>query len=490
MWNSAMSRLCSLSVITITVLLFPDFAYSGEVPLTWGAKITNGNKLIDIPAVATAGDHIACLAVLPPTENAPSGTLICRLGGQWNSKRNGPASNPQRNDADCVLFINLDTGTFYRHAGLQPAPNYAVVSDNGRYFALASSTGWAPTAESFSMTVRLHTDFPKNRSSGLTVDELSSKLKDSLTGTTLYTIWETASLRPIWEMRYADNTSTNEFFKPSEDAWRVRLPWWAFDEEPRLYRYPLMAFSPEGRYFVASNHYDGMVILDTLTGYQRIAVQATETTYPIAFTFTEKSKAEVMISDGKIRIIRLADEHMNGETEGRTVFSTLPVACQTHNDTVTLYPLFCSNCSHQLVATLDKSDLRILTLYPAERTLGPFSLHKVPSESPIGVSRLEIAHSGRWAGIQIVQSRETIENLRFQNNCITRRFERIDMKNFIVVQRVTNLAELKVGADTVQQTFVDKGRVFSACLSWNGEDIIWAIPVQTPEALFVPRGKR
>jgi len=450
--------------------------FAEETPFTWGAQIHVGEKIIEIPAVAVSSRAINCLATLPPNPSAKAGTLICRIGGNWQSKRVGPAVPPLVDDPDCVLLIDLESGKFTRIAGLQPAPNFGARSPDGCHFALASGVGWSPHENTADKLINPSNPNEKLSISPATTGEAARKLKSMLAGTVLYTIWDSELLEPIWEMRYPSRisqASPPQFFRPRDRSGLLDLPWWAIDTSPVVYNDPQIAFSPTGEYFVGLDDTGGLTILNLKSGVQRCVFQNGQSTRAITFYFTTDTTIAVLVSDGTTRLVRLC----NSDSLGTEEIAANPLQLPVISSGTTLYPLFSADRSRQGIATVEGNSLLLRAMYGSSNTtISPISL--LTGEMPVGIPRWEISPDGRWAGIGVETSKPQTEAFRFTDSGNVQRFERIDLKSAKVIERVATEPPEKM--DTVPTklvTALNGSFSFDACLCPMGERIIYALAV-------------
>lgn len=439
-----------------------------------GVQIHYAGKTIKIPAIAASDASLRCMAVLPPTSAATEGTLVCRVGGQWFPKRLKPGSNPEIDDGDGILFVNLATGAFRRYAGIQPAPDFIVVSPTQKHFAFASSIGWRLDRR---IRHRLMGTALEGQLQGseLQWSRVRQKLADAFVGTTFYSIWEVESLSPVWELRYPDNDekpATMQFVRSWDSALQLPVPWWAIDSEPELYNYPVMAFSEDGHYFVASSERYGMSVLNLIEKTQW-HVKKKEAIKSFVFC-KDANCVDVFLSNGASCKTRLS----NGQDEIRPVVPPMPFPQMEFSGEA--WPLFKPDTTASWIATLSDRGLVLQPQQDGRNTVGPVQICR--GESPIGVTHVELSKSGRWAGCAFYTSRHpSIDHLRYRDSGFVDRFERIDMKLGRVVDRVINMDSSQAGSidDNVPTINVAGDKYVSsmtACLSANGEHIIYAVP--------------
>ncbi len=370
------------------------------------------------------------------------------------------------------MFVNLDTGTYRRYTGMQPAPDFVTVSPSGKYFAFASSAGWRLTEH----TRRQLSGTRKSRQftgSDLNSAEVDTRLASAFVGTTLYSIWEVDSLRPVWEMRYPDRGTDSDvelFGAPWENSLKLPAPWWAIDDEPELNNYPAMAFSHDDRYFVTSSERYGVVILDLVNGRQSHVRQAFS---PKLFVIRDSEHIEVFLSNGNSSRIRLIDGAV--ETSSATIFESFP----TEENSGEVWPLFQTDSTARWIGSLSKNGLTLSRLDGSLGTVGPISL--VSGSLPMGVTRFELSKSARWAGLGIRSVHESLSSHRYHDTGFIDRFERIDLQNGRVVERIINMERESArlfddGVPTMNVGANGYVSSFGACLSLDGNEILYAIP--------------
>ncbi len=464
-------------------------AGADETNVKWGVYITDGGNVLHIPSVASSGTDVRCLTVFPPTERAKRGTLICRVGSEWLSKRIEPAGHPDDHFSDCILFINLDNGSYRRFSGMQPSPDFVVQSPDGKYFAFGNSVGWSLTEQSRKdlFTDRQDTLF---RGSNLRSADVKSRLAAASVGTILYSVWETSSQRPIWEMHFPANSkdaAVAKFVRPWENNEIIKIPWWAINEDPHLYSYPVMGFSQDGSFFVASNSNYGVHILNLEDGSQSFVSPAAERSRPMTYVFTDNETIRIFRSDSSSLSVRVA----NGQVLGSSVLdiaSTSILGVEIFEKQT--YPLFCTDSKRFWAASLKDDLLRIgrpelsdAAILETRITVGAMAT---------GVSRMEVSRDKRWAGINITTARESVERLRNVDYGGTSRFERIDMSTGRIVERVfistgiiDPLVEEKFandGVPAVDVASIRKVRTLGACLNAQGDGIVYAVPILDDDA--------
>lgn len=463
-----------------------------DEPLSWGIQLHSGTRVIEIPSVASSGERIGAATVLPETEGAEEGTFVCRVGGKWSSKRVGPGTNPDRNDAECMLFVNLKTGEHKRFTGLQPAPDFVVQSPSGKYFALGSSVGWGLTQEIRDSLLQQDSD-TKLSASNLSSRAAQTKLSEMLVGTVQFSVWESESFRPVWQMRYPDFVGESRrtgFVRPWEENFTIPIPWWAIDAEPYLYNYPMMAFSADEQFFVTVSKESGLVILNMSSGQQFADFPYDIDRYPRTFVFDTDSTISVLWSDGTACQVRLRDGTVLAKDDlPRNKYPTIRAGSSNRT-----YALFCPCPASHSIATVSGNDLLIDGInrfsQPNGGELGrleelapaPVRIKLSVGNSPVGIARLELSQSRKWAGISISNSRPSIEHFRFSHDGFTDRFERIDLATGKVVERIANLDPDQLPTDNVPTVNVaSAGYVSSlaACLDLTGENIIYATPYRS-----------
>ena len=451
----------------------------GEEPLPWGVRIHNGGRVIEIPAVSASGNRIGAATVLPATDSAPAGTFVCRVGGKWAGKRVGPGTDPNRLDAECILFVNLESGAFKRFAGLQPAPDFIVQSPDGKWFALGSSVGWGFHPRARAALLGQGSE-AKLGGSDLRSSEAQARMSEMLVGTVLFSIWESETLRPVWQMRYPDIDHKNHvpgFVRPWEENAAIPIPWWAIDAEPFVYNYPVMAFSPDEQFFVALSEESGLVVLNMVNGQQFTVFPLDGDQRPKTFVFSSESTIAVFRSDGTISELRLHDGTIVKEREFKP--DRYPI---TSINGEGMHPLFCPDSSGRWIATISGSNLQVVRNDESMPPIGPVPV--VVGELPVGVNRFELSGSKRWAGFSMVTARETIEDYRYHDIGFTDRFERMDLLEGRIVERILNVTaedamRFEDGVPTINLGSEGYLSSFAACLSSSGENIIYAVPYRS-----------
>lgn len=485
-------------VLTLCAILIaqgsPVSSSADDPSLLWGIKVQVGSQVIEIPSVATSARQIGAATVLRPTEAAKDGTFVCRVGGRWASKRSGPGTSPHRNDAECVLFVNLRTGEYERFIGQQPAPDFVVQSPSGKYFALGSSVGWRLTPELRDSLLQPSSEVSSN-GAGLRTAETRARLSELLVGTVLFSIWESDELRPIWNMRYPDeskNEARIRCSRPWNDSGALPIPWWAIDLEPVVHNDPKMAFSPDEQFFVAITPDLGVVVVNMLRGTQLADPSKENDRIPISFVFDTSATIFVLWSDATFCRLRLEDGVIlaggflhddrypisvrEGTERNHAMFTSCPVTSTIA--TVSGTNLFLEKDTPGAIECLNR---RFIQDGP---TIQPIQLGLATGEAPLGISRLELSRNRRWAGIAIENSKVELEQLRFEDNGCTERYERIDLATGKVVERITNLEGEGIPADGIPTHSVYLGPVgypssLAACLSATGEQIVYATPFRT-----------
>ncbi|MFN6312076.1 MAG: hypothetical protein ACK5TX_05885 [Planctomyces sp.] len=462
--------------------------------LLWGIKVHIGSHVIEIPSVATSARQIGAATVLRRTEAAKDGTFVCRVGGRWTSKRSGPGTSPHRNDAECVLFVNLQTGEYERFTGQQPAPDFVVQSPSGKYFALGSSVGWRLTPQLRDSLLRPSSGLGVN-SAGLRTAEANARLSESLVGSVLFSIWKSDELMPIWNLRYPDESNSVESIRcsrPWNDGGAVPIPWWAIDSEPVVHNDPKMAFSPDEQYFVAITPELGVVVVNLLRGTQLSDLSIDGHRIPISFVFDTSSTIFVLWSDATFSQMRLADGAILAA--GSLPDERYPISAG--KGTERKHAMFSSCSVTNTLATLAGTDLVLDTDTPGAieslnlhfikdgPTIQPIRLGLSTARSSLGISRLEVSRDRRWAGIALERSRGGLDQYRFEDTGYTERYELINLATGKVVERITNLECESMPADEVPTHSVYLGPVgypssLAACLSVTGEQIVYATPLLT-----------
>lgn len=480
--------LVSVAVWSLIIGKAPIYG-ADETNVKWGVCITDGGNVLHIPSVASSGTDLGCMTVLPPTADAKRGTLICRVGSRWQSKRVEPAGHPDDHFSDSILFINLDNGSYWRCSNMHPSPNFVVQSPDGKYFAFGNSVGWSLTEQS-RRDLFGEGDDTLFRGSRLLSSDVKRRLAASCVGTILYSVWETSSQRPIWEMRFpADSKDVPiaKFVRPWENNGDLEVPWWAINEDPHLYCDPVMGFSPDSSFFVALSSYYGVQILNLGEGTQSSVSPVTEQHRPMTYVFRDKETIEIFRSDSSSLRVRIADGQVLGTTMSDI---SSPSILGTEVFGKDAYPLFCTDSTRVWTASLKGDRLRIgrpqlsdSAILETRITLGAMTT---------GVSRMEVSRNKRWAGINITTMRETAEQLRNKDNGKTCRFERIDLHSGRIVERVVSSTMIdaaqmreKFANDSVPTVFVapvSKVLTMGACLNAQGDGIVYAIPILNDDA--------
>ena len=480
-WPSTRSFFSLFSYISFIsfVLLYNLQTTLAAPPFPWGVRIRDGAQTIEIPSVASTGSNVGCMTVLPPTASAKRGTLVCRIGSAWKPKRPGPAIDPKDTDGDGLLFVNLATAQHSRYGGLQPAPYFVVQSPDSRYLAFGSSVGWSFTERSRQDLLKPSGN-DRFHSSGLTAADVKGGLQSMLVGTVLFSIWETAPLRPIWEMRYPNDQDPKltRFRRPWDTTNQLVVPWWAFNEEPLFYLYPVMGFSPDSRFLVTLCDDFGVWVLDVQNGHQFMVSPTTKACRPITFVFTDEKTMLIFRSDGTAQKMQIADGHVLDTIDMRSKPDLYPGVSENTG----YYPLFCPDSSHRWTAIMNekrlilRDDFRAASIIlDAEVSVGAMAL---------GVSRFEISRNGQYAGVHFRTASETIEHLRFRDIGFDERYERLNLSTGRVVERIAVVTDdnrplYQDGVLTTEVPWGPRIHAFGACLNSTGEGSVWMTPYLT-----------
>lgn len=471
---SVAKRLGVIAFLMLNQSIFPSACAAGERTVF----LNNGGKLLQLPHFGTALEQVGCVALLPPTPDSPEGTLVCSIGA--NNDPPFRESPPRREvkPLDCILFISLPSGELRRSTAIQPAPDFAVKSANGRYLAFASSMGVAFNERARRGLLKDNGE-TKLSSSSLAADTARKALADSFVGSILYSVWDSHSESPIWEMRYApegEEADAMRFMRPWDLGGKTAIPWWAIDARPLRHRYPKMSFSPCGKYFVACCDHYGIHILDLASGSQRYITNARLQGAPQTFWFHPQNRIICLLDTGMLAQIDLGSGECVGLGGAGKLGDKMPVVYE--NDSC--YPLFvCDGTGHH-VATITANKLSMFHVQLDSHSEIELFNHR--PKRPLGIERMELSIDGAFVGVEIANPlHPSGEHLRYVDYGITDRYERISVLDGRVVERVMiepGFWERQDGdlpfEDGVSTTLLPSTvrGAFGACLSADGKNIV------------------
>jgi len=249
----------------------------------------------------------------------------------------------------------------------------------------------------------------------------------------------------------------------------------------------MMAFSPDEKFFVTVSEESGLIILNMSSGQQFADFPYGFDRYPRTFVFGTNSTISVLWSDETACQVRLQD----GIVLAKDDLPPDKYPTTRAGSSNRAYALFCPSPAAYSTATISGNDLLINGITKPnggglgrqdELVSAAVRIKLSVGDSLLGISRLEVSRSRKWAGISISKSRASIEELRFRDNGFTERFERIDLTTGKVVERVANLDSDQLPTDNVPTVNVaSAGYVssFAACLDLTGESIIYATPYRS-----------
>jgi len=467
-------RIAALCLVVLSVTHI-DFTQARCENL-WGVVVHCKQGSYQIPRIASSGSRIAAMTVLPSTEKARNGTLVCRLGEKWDAKTSNNSAQKDESYRECLLFVNLENGT-YRELVTPIAPDFACQSRSGKYFAVVSSVGWRfPFAcrESPSTSQQVANQSPLL---GRETPNTANK-KNTRSGTLFCQLFHSDTLIPLWEMRYpsSDSPGVANFERASIIKGDACFSPHLQNVEPSVYNYPTMSFCPDENCFVVLTEEFGVFVLNIDSGKQFTLLTPSDNAYPKTFLHTGGSHICVLLSDGTERSVDLS----NGVVTNPQVsaFEQLPTTLHTGKS----YPLFQSDAYKESIVKLSGNDLILKQCgVNVEKKI---SLENLGGE--LGITKLDISRDGRWAGISIRSARSGVEHTRFSDSGFVDRYERIDLRNARVVERVVNfdVNEANLFGDGVPTVNVaDKGfvRSMGVCLDCDGGGVVYAIPIRESE---------
>jgi hypothetical protein len=463
-------------VASICLLVLQPSPSHASPPNRSGIEIRDGKRVWSVPSIANNKEFIGCMEVLNRSGVGERGTLVCRVGSRWLSKRVGPASDPQQSDGDCLMFVNLGTGAISRSHEMQPGPDFISKSTNGKFVAFASSTGWAFSGNSRDRILSIK-DSKRFHGSEMRPSDVADGLKSAFVGSLLVSIWDATTLRPVWELRYPNDgiPEVAQFRRPWELSRQVPIPWWAIDEDPILYNDPVMGFSPSGQVFVALFEKYGVWILNLDSGKSIFTCPSRKECTPVSFLFADERTVRIFQSSGVAIDVRISDGTTVDSMDCRMGSGDYPYSLENGY----LFPAFCTDSSRRVVTSVGSN--KIFLRGTNDALSWRLTANTYSDAGRTGVSHVELSRDGRYAGLHFKSCRETVEHLRFKYSGYCDRFERLNLLTGRIEERVvfSDSEDITRFDDSVRLIELPRtvgGIMFGACLNESGDGSVIAIP--------------
>lgn len=268
----------------------------GSSSLARGVRVNVGDHVFDFPRVARTS-RPAAIAYSASLEGKSRVIFSVGWGVLW---KNNVMVNAGGDPGERVVFLDPDTGAWQATSYHQPRPDVLTTSPDGRFVAMASKFGWT-TEDVDSVKV----SYNESRTN-LNVDEVNDRLKAITCGTLRYSVWESASAQPVWEMRCYSRTAEAgqraKFVRPWGQYARVALPWWAINTRPNI-QFAQIGFSPDSKVFAALDPDHGVHLLNLVSGAQTHCCKPEGGRLPSWFGFVQGgSRIAVICDDGSVRL--------------------------------------------------------------------------------------------------------------------------------------------------------------------------------------------
>lgn len=452
--------LCLVRDIVAALLLLGSLGYGAEPSgldnlkqSSWarGVRIRAGNRDLEFPRIALSSRAAAIAYAAIPGGQA---RIICSIGdGVWPKAET--MLNCGGDPGDRVIFVDPGSGAWQSISYHQPRPDVLSVSPDGTFVAMASERGWpidgvkGPEVSSKEFNVNM------------TVGAVNKALKDITHGTLRYSIWEVATARPIWEMRFyrtdGESGARARFEQPWAQYAKIVLPWWAIDSRPCRQGCEI-GFSPDSKLFAALDPVHGVHLLNLLDGTQTHCFKPDIGNVPMQFAFVEGSSRIAVICEGGT--IRLFSTSTGAEDRNHTLrlprgASIDKVGCN-----------FVVSPTSGKIAVLKNPATLLTTLTKA----GNAEFEINGRGRGYGANQFDTFLDGNFVGIGYGCWHEVTRSVAMRQTCM---YEVVDVRQAKVVRRLVRKGAIELPAnDNVPIIEIEEANDVRACLGANG-DIIY-----------------
>ncbi len=415
-----------------------------------GVRIRANNRDLEFPRIAFSSRAAAiAYAAIPGGQTR----VICSIGDGVR-----PIAETMLNcggdPGDRVIFVDPENGACQSISYHQPRPDVLSASPDGRYVAMASERGWSTDG------VKELEVSSKEFNVNMTVGAVNKALKDITHGTLRYSIWEVATARPIWEMRFyrADGESgaRARFEQPWAQYAKIALPWWAIDTRPSRQGCEI-GFSPDSKLFAALDPVHGVHLLNLSDGAQTHCCKPDMGNAPMKFAFLEgSSRIAVICEGGTIRLFSTSTG-----VEDRSHSLRLPSGASI--DKVGCN--FVVSPASGQIAVLKNPAALLTKITEANSSNAGFEIKG--RGRGYGANQFDTLVDGRFVGIGYGCWHEVTSSMAMRQTCM---YEVVDLRQTQVIRRLVRKGAIELPAnDKVPIIEIEEANDVRACLGANGE---------------------
>jgi hypothetical protein len=435
----------------------------------WGIRLCYSNKSVDIPNVASSAQP-ACIAVGIDESGRP--IAVCSIGDSISTK--GHAHHRRGGDpGGCVIFVDATSGAVERTNYHHPRPDYVATSLNGKYVALASTSGWVDAKRNVTDTEST------NDTSKTWQRATTSGSKGTTDGAMRYSIWETATAKPVWEMRFygphAKDAALAKFYHPRDDYADLSMPQPAIDSHIISVKNCQTGFSPDSKYFIALDSDHGIHILRLDDGLQ---LHARTGSPPVLFYFNyRRDRIQLICSNGLTQQVELATGMHVGESRALPAGASMPF--QNDQDGM-LGTNFVVDAPTGMFGIIRPDGLFIIKTRAAGDRVNKDVIRSQRGFE--GLCRIQLSPDLRYVGLGFGSRYSGTDDC----GRLTR-FELADLRSGRVIRRLVRASDLNSVEAETGRTSTDSAGVPTtqiathacACLTADGSDIAYVLPLQS-----------
>jgi len=460
---------------------FPGFGRLSPTKLDCGIAIHLNDRVVKLPNIAGYSD-CRCLAIVRTANQGKEREIaIVSVGKSGISSKDPNLDFFGDDPGECILIVDLQSETYERISYHQRRPDLITISPDGKSIAFASLDGWLPTIRSGSDAIdNKRPDEAESAIEKFQNRRLDKGLESLKVGTSLYSVWEIAPVRPLWEMRYyRKNTEagrTAVFIRPWAAYARNELPWWADHMDTVFYKRCRIGFSNCSRYFIALDESHGVNILRVSDGSQFHCCEVHGDIKPVAFFFDRAGDTvSVICTDHSVRQFDLQSGKEVKQT--KSLHQMLPNGARFITIDQSLIMQFAVHSPTGAIAT-SQSDKSLHLFRRSQEGLGWDQPLKVLGLGETSVCRIDFSEDRKWLGIGFNRRRDQrdLGNIR--------RYELVDLASAKIVKRINSVyPNERLSPPLFQERFADHvptitlSTDFAPALSSQGSDVYFAAPL-------------